>query len=718
MKFSKLILFGALIFFIQCTPKVAEEMTKVEETVEQVVNEVKEPFRSMAPAAGPARKINMGEFNVFDLANGLKVIVVENHKLPRVSYSLSLKNQQINEKDKAGMVSFMGSLLGSGTKTKTKAEIDKAKDYIGANLSAFGSGMFGSSLTKHQDKLLDLMSDMLYNPSWPKEEFDKILKQNLSGIETVKTDPNSMASNVRAVVNYGTDHPYGEIETAETYQAITIDDCKKYYETFFKPNNAYLTIVGDISPEQAKATAEKYFGSWKKGDVPSVMHDMPSKPEGAQVAFAHKEGAVQSVINITYPLDYKIGDPDMMAGTVMNSILGGGIFSGRLMQNLREDKAFTYGARSSLSSSKMVGNFNAYASVRTEVTDSSLVEFFYELERMTSEMVNDDDLQLTKNSLGGSFARSLESPQTLARFARNIEEYGLPVDYYETYLERLEAVNKDDVMRVAKRFITPNNANVVIVGNKDEIGEKVAKFDSDGEIDYYDAFGKKLEMNDSALPPDVNEKVVIADYINAIGGKGTLDAVKTLDMTYGTEMMGMALDIRLVQKAPDKFYMKMGNAQMVIQEQKFNGTKAYSGGMQGAKTFTEGKEFDAMKGESVMFEQMQYDTDAYTLELKGLDNVDGEACYKVTVENAAGDSETQYYGVKNNLLLRSISTIEAAPGQTMQMTTDYSDYKEVNGVMMPHKMTQSGPMLPAPMVMEAKEIKINDTVDDALFNIE
>ncbi len=710
MKLNYIIILLAGFFLIQCSPKVADKME--EKVVEEVTTNT-EAWRSSSPAAGPARKINLGTFNTFDMDNGLKVIVVENHKLPRVSYSLSLMNKQINEKDKAGMVSFLGQMLNSGTTNRTKAELDKAKDFIGANVNASGFGVFATSLTKHQDKLLDLMTDILYNPSFPKDEFDKILKQNLSGIESSKSDPNAMAGNVAAVVNYGASHPYGEVETAETYNSISIKDCKEYYNTFFKPNNAYLTIVGDITIDEAKANAQKYFGDWKKGDVPNVTHDMPARPDEAKVALVNKDGAVQSVVRITYPLDYKIGSDDMMAASCMNSILGGGIFMGRLMQNLREDKAFTYGARSSITPNKLVGNFNASASVRTEVTDSSIVEFLYEMNRMASEPVSEDDLQLAKNSLAGSFARSLESPQTLARFARNIAEYNLPEDYYSTYLERLQAVTVADVQNAARKYVTADRANIVVVGNKDEIADKIKVFDSDGELDYYDAFGNKLEQMDTPLPMDITGEIVINDYLKAVGGAGKLQAVKTLESHFTTEMMGQAINIDMYQMAPNMMAMTVGNGQMVFQEMKFDGTTAMTGGMGQSQTATEGPVFETTKEQAVMFPQLSYKADE--LELKGIDNVEGESCYKVIVTRD-GKSETQYYSVKTGLLMRSVKSEEAAPGQVVTMTTDMSDYKEVGGIMIPHKMVTAGAM-PTPMVMEAKSIKVNEAIDKAMFEI-
>ncbi len=700
------------LFIIQCSPKVAEGVKA------EVVPEAKnvEAWRSAPPSAGPARKIQLGDYNVFDMANGMKVIVVENHKLPRVSYQISLDNFPVIEGDQKGYVDFAGSLLSRGTKTRKKADIDKAIDQIGASMSSSSSGVFGSSLTKHQEKVLEVMSDVLLNPSFEKEEFEKVKKQTLSGLQSSKDDPNAIASNVAGKVNYGLNHPYGEVQTEETTNRIELAKCKEYYNTYFKPNNAYLTIVGDITLAEAKANAEKYFGSWKKGDVPQNSYKMPTAPSGTSVAFANKDASVQSVISVTYPIDMKPGSDEALHASVMNAILGGGVFLGRLMQNLREDKAFTYGARSRVSADRMVGSFSAGASVRNEVTDSSVVEFLYEMDRIANEPVSAHDLQMAKNSMAGSFARSLESPQSLARYARNIVIYNLPEDYYSTYLERLEAITIADVQNVAKKYVRKDNANIVVVGNKEEIADKLVKFDADGVIDYYDAFGNLLEIPDAVLPDDVTAKTVINKYISKVGGADKWNAVKTMEQHYGMEIMGMNASVDIYKKAPNKAAMKIGTDAMVFQEQKFDGTKAFESQPGAANTFTEGPKYDQIKSLSTMLKHSEYLSDKYTLELKGLDNAAGESCYKVSVVDHAGNKSTEYYSVKSGLLLKEVSSQEAMPGQVMTITQEYSDYKDFQGFMIPAKITTSGAG-PMPFAMELKEVKFNEAIDDALFQI-
>lgn len=672
----------------------------------------KDSWRGTAPSPAPARSIELGKSTSFELENGLKVIVVENHKLPRVSYQLSLEHDALVEGDQAGYVAMAGQLLKTGTQSKSKADIDEAVDFIGANLNTSGSGIFGSTLTKHEDKLLSLMTDILYNPSFNKDEFEKIKKQTISGIATSKTDPNAMAGNVANILNNGKGHPYGEVQTEETVNSITIDKCKEYYNTYFKPNNAYLVVVGDIEPAVAKANVEKYFGNWKKGKVPKVNYKKPTAPGERKVAVVNKDGAVQSVIRVTYPVDLKMGDDDLIASRVMNSILGGGIFSGRLMQNLREDKAYTYGARSSLRADKLAGSFNASASVRNEVTDSSVHEFIYELERMVNEGFDQEDIQLTKNSLAGSFARSLESPQTIARFALNKSRYNLPDDYYNTYLEKLEAITEADVKRVAQKYIRPDNAYVVVVGSKDDIAEKLVRFDGDGVIDYYDAFGNVVKYDDVDLPSDVTAATILEDYIAAIGGMEKVKAIKSMTTKMSMAMGAMSINMERNVVDQKMSRQKMSMNGQVMEDKIYDGTKVSANGV----VMEDKEQLTSALEDATLFPQLHYTTQkGYQAELKGTDKVDGVTAYKIQVTNPIGKKSTEFYDVKTSMLIQMVTT-QSGPQGEATMTMKLGDYKELNGVMIPHKYTVIG-MGPGPVDMIAEEVEVNPTFPADMFLI-
>ena len=228
--------------------------------------------RTIKPEPGPAPEIQLGDVESFSLSNGMKVFVVENHKLPRVSFSMVLDNDPILEKENAGYVSMAGQLMRNGTTTKTKAELDEAVDFIGGSLSTSASGAYASSLKKYADKILALMADVTLHPSFPESELEKLKKQTISALAANKDDASAIASDVSQVLRYGKNHPYGEITTEETVSNIDLAEIKQYYNTYFKPNNAYMAVVGDITKKEAESLVKKYFGDWKKGDVPTAEY--------------------------------------------------------------------------------------------------------------------------------------------------------------------------------------------------------------------------------------------------------------------------------------------------------------------------------------------------------------------------------------------------------------------------------------------------------------
>lgn len=702
--------FIVVITFTQCSKKTTGTIADGSKP------KMEHAWRSSAPSAAPARAIELGNYEFFKLPSGLNVIVVENHKLPMVSYQVSLANDPIKEGDMAGYVSIAGDMLTKGTKTRSKAQIDAEIDFIGANLSSSGSGMFASSLKKHSPKLLELFTDVLYNPVFPKEEFDKIKSQTLSALAGSKADPNAMATNVSNILLYGKDHPYGEIQTEKTVNNTTLEKCMEYYNTYFKPNNAYLVIVGDITLMEAKAQAEKYFGKWKGGQIPPVQYSTPKEPKDTRVSFVNKDGAVQSVVKVTYPIELTPGSPDEIAGDLMNSILGGGIFLGRLMQNLREDKAYTYGARSSLNSDELIGSFSAGASVRNAVTDSSVHEIFFELNRLLKEPVSEDDLRLVKNSEIGGFARSLEEPQTIARFALNTFKYNLPADYYKTYLSKLETVTVADIQRVSKKFIRPENAHIVVVGSKDEVADKLKRFDADGKIDYYDAFGEVLNYDNVALPAGVTGKTVVEDYIQAIGGNTAVKGLKSLKTMATMNIMGQEANVTTYQDV-GKYAMSMEVQGMKMQEQILNGDKAMMGGMGQKKVLTSADEgFKDIKKQARIINQLDYFSNGYKLDLKGTEDIDGVKAYKLVVTDEDGKSVTEYYSMKDNLLIRSVSTDGEGEKMTI-ITTEVRDYRDTNGVKLPYSITILG-AAPFPLEMKMTTYEVNKAIDPKVFTIE
>jgi predicted Zn-dependent peptidase len=669
--------------------------------------QAQEDFRKKAPAALPAPKIQLGNYVQNVLPNGLKLIVVENHKLPKVSFQVFIDAPIHLEGEYVGVGSMAGSLLGNGTKTKTKAQLDEAIDFIGASISSSERGLFGSSLTKHQDKVLALMSDMLLNPTFPAEEFDKLKKQTLSGLAQAKDDPEAIASNISSVVKYGKKHPYGELSTEATVNKITVEQCRKYYQTYFKPNISYLIVVGDITPAQALAKATQYFGKWAKGTVTKTPFAAPTPPKQTLVDFVNRDGSVQSVVEITYPVQLKPSQVDYLPTMMMNNLLGVDVLS-RLYQNLREDKGYTYGAGSNLSPDLEIGSFSASGSFRNSVTDSAIVEFMNEFKKMRDTKVSPEELSRVKAYMAGNFSRGLERPQTIAQYALNIARYGLPKDYYVTYLERLSKITAEQIQAAAQKYLLPQNAHIVVVGSQDEVADKLKVF---GPLNYFDTDGNPVKAPEAPAAGGITAEQVIDKYIQAIGGKDKLMSIQDEAITMQASVQGATLEVISLKKAPNKLNVStivMGNEMM---SQKYDGQKGKVT-QQGQSAPLEEKDLVKLANDALIFPELHYAKTGHKLSYKGIEKVNGNDAHKLLIEDAQGNKETVLFDVKTGYMLKSI---EASEGGTQ--TVEYADYQEQEGIFAPRKVVISG-VLPFALEFQVKSIAWNKGIEDAKFKVE
>lgn len=660
--------------------------------------------RSQRPQPGPAPVIQLGEFETFTLENGLQVILVENHRVPMVSFQLSLDIDPVMEGDAKGYISLGGSLLREGTTSRTKQEIDEAIDFVGANLSTFSTGMFASSLVRHKETLLELMSDILLNPSFPEQELNRLVTQQTSNLATARSDAGTMARNVGTAAAFGPSHPYGEIMTEESLRNVNTDLIREYYHTYFRPNVAYMVIVGDITKQEAERVMNQYFSGWEPADVPSRSYPTPVPPAGRRVAFADRTGAVQSVVNVTYPVVLTPGHPDAIKASVMNFILGGGAFSGRLLQNLREDKGYTYGAYSNLSTDRLVSRFTATAEVRNSVTDSTVVEILGEMERLIREPVDEESLDLVKNYMTGSFARSLESPRTIANFALNIARHNLPEDYYATYLEKLNAVTVQDVQEVAAKYLKPENAIIVVAGSRDEVAGSLERFSATEEVEFFDAFGRPVVAGEVEMAAGMTADMVIEDYIRAIGGREKLAAVNDLTMEMSLSVMGQQATVKTYQKKPGLLLSETIMGGMTLSKQIFDGEKIVVTSPMGKQEFTEGPMLKQAQMQAIAFPELNYEQLGMEFNLLGAETLDGRQVYRIEYANPAGDKNYDYYCMETGLKLQTRSE---------QVTVIYDDYREVDGILFPFRMEQQAG--PQRVEMKLVEVKINSGLSDDLF---
>ena len=660
--------------------------------------------RSVRPAASEAKELKIGEHEEFTLANGMKVYVIENHKLPTISYSLSFDIDPIYEGKKAGYTSMVGDLMEAGTKNRTKDNLNKEIDFIGANIGAYSQGVYASGLSKYNGKLMDMLADLTLNPVFPEDELKKSITETVTSIKSSSTNADAIMRNVKSVVLYGAKHPYGEFTTEETAKNITIEDVKGYYNSYFKPNNALLTIVGDISKAEAETIVKKHFGSWKKGEVPTHSYSKPAEPSSPQVFLVNKEGAVQSNIQISNVAEVKLGDADYEAIQVFNQIFGSG-FAGRLFQNLREDKEYTYGAYGGIRTNKLIGNFSSSAKVRNEVTDSAIEQFLFEINRIRKEPVSAEELKNAQNYLAGTFAQSLESPRTVARFAANISEYKLDKDYYKNYLKRIDAVTVADIQRVATKYLKPGNINIIVVGEALEVGDKLKRF---GNLTYLDKDGNKTTAPTKMekAPEGVTAETVYADYIKAIGGKDAIASIKTMKGDYEMATPQGAIILRNSFEAPNKTKSEiivpfMNNA--VMRTSVFDGTKG-SVTSQGKTTESDEKDNVESNIEGRIAPELTYSELGVKSKLLGIKDENGRKLYVIEATYPTGKLLTLMYDTETKLKLKETYT-EKTPRGDFNIIQEFAEYKAVNGVLMPHAL--SGKQGPQPMSMTLKTVEVN-----------
>ena len=666
--------------------------------------------RSQMPEAGPAPEINLKDPQTFELRNGLKVLVVENNKLPRVSIQLSIDNPPVLEGTKAGVSVLTGSLLGKGSKNIKKDDFNEEVDFLGARINFGSQSAFASSLSKYFPRVLELMADAGLNPNFTQDEFDKEKQKIITGLKSEEKSVSAISGRVGLALAYTKKHPYGEFMTEESVNKVTLTDVIQFYEDYFVPANAYLVIVGDIKFDEVKTLVEEQFTPWTKAVPPSFGFSKPADAQYTQINFVDVPNAVQSEITVENLVSLQKKDPDFLSALMANEILGGG-GEGRLFLNLREDKAYTYGSYSRLGNDKYVpARFRATASVRNAVTDSSVVEILKEIERIRTEPVTKEELENTKAKYTGRFVMALEDPSTIADYALDIETEGLPKDFYKTYLERINAITIEDVQQAAEKYLKPNNIRIVVAGKGSEILENLENVTFKGKkvpVKYFDKYANATEKPDynASLPADVTAQTVLNNYIKAIGGKEKLAGVESYFLLAEAEMQGMKLNLEVKKTAKDQFMQDVKVAGNSMSKQVFNGDKGYMV-MQGQQKDMGPEEIVKVKDEAAPFPELNYLNSAITLE--GVENIDGKKAYKLKISA----EKTAFYDVASGLKVQETTTAEMG-GQTMTSTINYMDYKEVSGIQFPFIMAQT--VGPQRFEFIVSEIKVNEGVSETDF---
>lgn len=442
------------------------------------------------PKPGKSPEINIKKPQTFTLENGLKVMVVENHKLPKVTFNLTIDNPPFAQGGKKGVDELCSNLIGNGSIKISKDDFNEEVDFMGANIVFSSHEVYASSLSKFSGRVLQLMSYGALYPNFTQEELDKERDKLIEGIRSQEKSVPAIAKRVVNTLAFGKNHPYGEFMTEETLSGITLDDIKTNYSTYFVPEHAYLAVVGDVKFKDIKPIIEHLFGSWKKASTPKTNYSDPENVPFTQINFIDVPNAVQSEISLVNTINLKMSDKDFFSAAIANYILGGS-FNSYLNMNLREAHGWTYGARTEMGSGKYISKVKSSSAVKNVVTDSAVVEFIKEIKRIRTEKVETELLKEVKAGYVGRFVMRVEKPESIARYALNIETENLPADFYDNYIKNINAVTEEDIMQAANKFFMIDNTRIIIVGKGSEVIPGLEKLNI--PIFYFDKYGNPIE---------------------------------------------------------------------------------------------------------------------------------------------------------------------------------------------------------------------------------
>lgn len=669
--------------------------------------------RSIVPESGPTPEIFFGKPQTFMLDNGLTVMVVENNKLPRASASLSFDNPLIFEGEIAGVSSILSEMIGNGTQSISKEDFIEEVDFMGASLNITGSGAFAGSLKRYFPRVLELMAQAVLEPLFTQEEFDNQKNLIKESLKTSEKDVSTAANRVQNFITYGANHPNGEFVSQASLDKASFNDAVDFYNNFSSPNNAYLVILGDIEFEEIKSKVTELFSSWESKEVVANSFPEPKNPDETEVIFVDMPNGVQSVVTVINTIDFNKKEADYFPALVATRILGGG-GAGRLFNNLREDKGWTYGSYSSISESyKTKGLILAQAQVKNEVTDSAAVELLVELDKMRNKLVSDEELMSTKAKYTGNFVMSLENPATIAGFARNIITQDLPENYYNSFLENINNVTKQDVQNAAQKYFSPNKTRIFITGKGSEILEKIEGIEFNGKklkVRYFDQYGTEISRPDYSVSTDVTAESVISNYIKSIGGAEKLNSISSIEVKATANLQGTVLEMYSLKNNQNQSLMTMTAMGMTLVKSVFNKYQGYNE-VNGQRIALKDEELEQAIINSALFSELNFDLE--TIELIGTSFVNDEKAYEIKIT----DNKSVFYSAETGLKLKEFESQEV-DGNLITGEVFYKQYEEVDGILMPSEINQVSASIPVPggLTFKTSLIKLNVKTSDSDFN--
>lgn len=660
------------------------------------------------PESLPAKDFKFPDYKTETLKNGLKLFVIKDDQQPTIVFRIVIKGGSSVEGKKTGVADLTAQILSKGAGKRSAFDIANALDGIGANVSVSASGDFnvvtGSCLKKHLSLVMDITRDILTKPTFPEEEFPKLINQMIASIKQEKSRSSAVAAAISRKALYGLDHPYSAKASEESLKQITINDLKQYFNSYYLPNNATMSIIGDVDVKEIKNELEKDLGEWKKGTIGDLT--IPNvKPLPIGVYFVKRPVAVQSSIVVSTP-GVARNHPDYDILNMSSSVIGAG-FAGRLFRTLREQYSYTYTPFGFLTQSKSYNRFACGADVRSDVTDSSIIVIKEQLNLLANEIPGDDELNRLKKYEVGQYLMSFASSEFVGSLLQNADFYGIDVKEVKNYHKKLQSFTPVQVMQAAKKYMNPDNAYVIVVGKPDVLPslEKFGKI-YEFNMDYEPVSGENAKMD----KVDMTATQIIDKYVAAIGGKEKINSINSITINNNIEMSanGQSFKGSMTEKikSGNKKYSKTSINMIGDNESWFDGTNAWTKA-QGSLMQAEGNDKAQIMNDAVLFGDTKLMENGNKCEVIGKQQ--NSILLKVVYTNAL--EAVYYFDASNFLLLKKESSLEFNSAQ-IPVTYSYSDYKDFNGIKMPSVIKEENPIY---TIKSIADYKFNEIFEDSIF---
>lgn len=663
------------------------------------------------PASGPTPEVKLQSPKQFNLENGLRVLVVENHKLPRVVVALAIDNPPKLLKESKGAEAIISNMLGTGTHKYTKDQFNGKIDQMGASMSFSYKGTNASMLSKYFPEVLGLMADAIINPKFSEEEFQGAKKLVLNQLLSGEKAASSIASKAKKALLYGKSHPYGELTSEENINNLSLNEIKELYKKQYLPNNAYLVIMGDVNVSEVKKQVSKRFSNWKAEKITKEEFSLNTL-EGFQINVVDVPSASQTEVSVIKKMTIKLTDDDYFPLLLANQILGGGS-TGRLYKNIRENKGYSYGAYASIDIDQYVSSFDAFASVRTEVAHKAIEEFINELQRIQETQVSTNELALAKATITGDFVINSQNPGTIATLTLSKIINKLPNDFYKDYLQKVTAVTAADIQRVAKKYYNTKNTRIVVTGNAKELYEGLKTLQM--PIVFFDKDANQIEapLTNKSVPKGITAKQIISDYFDAIGGIEKVKEVTSVTQELIADFQGQQLKATVKAKAPNMSYNALEVTGMgTVYKQVFDGTTGYVEQM-GQKAPLPNEAITALKTKKIFDELNFYENKECKVELVSIAYIDKKEAYEIAVTTPQNKKTFYYYDVKSKLKLLKKELEHDTNGEFIASNTGYDNYETIKGIKFPKTLML--PISGTQVLFKATSITVNEPIANKVF---